>query len=502
MLKLTENAIEKIADNIVDYIKSQGKSLYKTPKAGGGSNEKNRLKQKWDRVLKPLELDFRKGIVVLFKQQKAKVIATLQGRRKSLEKGIKDDAKKAAAIPVSSGEVKKLKEYTMPKITHIVETAGNIALAELEVTVACDVLSPHVVDWLKEHAAEAVTGIGETTQKALNKTLLEGIENGESIKKLTERVKAEYKNLELEEWRAKRIAMQETKSASGRGNFEGIKQSGLTGKKGILLGPRPCPLCLDFEGRGLIDLNDTWGGFDCPTFHIGCMCDMYFVPDEKAGVGEFVPAGSIGEAEKYAEKLVSGKSEIGGAKFGKVSLDNANIINKRLTDLIKDYNIKPDFIGSNQSWKKLWKDKIPGIKMYPINKNTYAQTVSMRLPDESILRGIAFNERYFKKEAKLLLKKSLEDSFVTGFHKLKNIEHIADHEYAHILDYARNIHVQGKFVEEYQFLKERGLIKTMISGYAEGDGMTESWAELFALYRADKLPPLRKKLVEELLSTL
>ena len=67
--------------------------------------------------------------------------------------------------------------------------------------------------------------------------------------------------------------------ASNRGNFEGYKASGLTGKKGILLGPRPCDICLDFEKRGLIDLDDTWDGFDAPLFHVGGHCDMYFEPD-------------------------------------------------------------------------------------------------------------------------------------------------------------------------------------------------------------------------------
>lgn len=279
MLKLTDKTISAIVDNIVDFIKSQGKSLQQTSKAGGGSNEKDRLKQKWDEMLEPLELDFRKGIVVLFKKQRDIVIATLQGRRKNLEKDIKDNAKRAAAIPASSGEIKKLTEYTLPKITHIVEVAGNIALAELEVGVAFDVLNPRVVDWLKEHAAEAVTGIGDTTKEALKRTLTEGIENGESIAKLTKRVQAEYKHLELEEWRAKRISLYETKSATNRGNFEGMRQSGLTGKKGILLGPKPCEICLDFEGMGLIDLDDTWGGFDAPPFHVGGQCDIYFEPD-------------------------------------------------------------------------------------------------------------------------------------------------------------------------------------------------------------------------------
>ena len=279
MLKLTKKAIDDIVDNIVDYIKSQGKSLYIAPKAGGGSNEKDKLKRKWDEILKPLELDFRKGIVVLFKKQRDLVVATLQGRRKSLEKDVKDNAKKAAAVPVSKAEIAKFKNYELPKITNAVEIAGNAALAELEVTVAFDILEPAVVDWLKGHAAEAVTQIGETTKKALRKTLLEGIENGESIKKLTERVKVEYKHLELEEWRAKRIAMTETKDAVSQGNLQAFHQSGLTGKKGILLGPRPCDICLDFEGMGLINIDDTWGGFDCPSFHPNCHCDIYFEPD-------------------------------------------------------------------------------------------------------------------------------------------------------------------------------------------------------------------------------
>ncbi len=279
MLKISESAIEDIANSIVDYIKSQGKTLRKASKAGGGSNELDKLKKKRDELIKPLELDFRKGIVILFKQQRDKVIAALRGGSKSIEKDVKDNAKKAIAIPASKAEIKKLTEYTLPKITHIVEVAGNVALAEVGVTVAFDVLNPRVVDWLKEHAAEAVTGIGDTTKTALKKTLLEGIENGESIAKLTKRVQAEYKHLELEEWRAKRIAMTETKTASNRGNFEGYRQSGLKGKKGILLGPRPCSICLDFYGMGLIDLNDTWDGFDSPPFHVGGMCDIYFEPD-------------------------------------------------------------------------------------------------------------------------------------------------------------------------------------------------------------------------------
>ena len=265
MLKLSDEAILKIADDIANLIRSKG-------------SDKESLKRRQNRLSKPLELAFRKGIVILFKEQRDLVIAVLQGKEKSL-KGTKENVDKAIAIPASKGETEKFAKYVLPRITEAVMIAGNDALAVLDIGVAFDVLNPRVIDWLKEHAAEAIKSIGETTKEALKKTLLEGVENGESIAKLMKRVQAEYKDLELEAWRAKRISMTEIKNATNQGNFQGILQSGLTGKKGILLGPKPCSICIGYEGRGEIDLNDTWDGFDCPLFHVGCQCDIYFVPD-------------------------------------------------------------------------------------------------------------------------------------------------------------------------------------------------------------------------------
>ena len=478
MLKINDATIDKIANSIVDYIKSQGKLLHKTPKAGGGSNKLSSLKKKREAMLTPLELDFRKGIVPLFKQQRDKVITALQGGGKSLVKDIKDDAKRAAAIPASKAEIAKLTEYTMPKITYIVEAAGNVALAELGISVAFDVLNPRVVDWLKKHAAEAVTGIGDTTRAALNKTLLEGIENGESIAKLTKRVQETYKPLELEAWRAKRIAMYETKSAAGKGSFEGYKQSGLTGKKGILLGPRPCELCLEFEGMGLIDINDTWGGFDCPTFHIGCMCDIYFVPDEKQGeAGEFEPAGSIGEAEEYATKFSRGVSYKG------LDLKTVNLINENLDEIFNKYKLKP-----------IW-----GIEtrtmLHPARADYVKQRLilSTKLKDKNMITGI---ERYLK------------NGYVAGG-KSRNIketfQRIIDHEIAHLqfneatkpVMLVNNMKkIKMNYVKALNEAKKAGNMelynKLKISFYAKTD-IHEFSAEAFNDYRFSKTPSIYSK---------
>jgi len=209
----------------------------------------------------------------------------------------------------------------------------------------------------------------------------------------------------------------------------------------------------------------------------------------------FLPARIMKEAERYGESLIDPKGKMSGVNFGNISLDNANMINKRLTDLIKDYKVRPNFVGSSQVIRRALKRVYPYVKIGPIKSGTFAEAWPLT-GNES---AISFNEKFFSKKGTFLLKQELENCFATGFHKLKNIEHIIDHEYGHILDYAKKLSSKSEFVKEYTFLKDRGLLKMMISGYAEGDGLTESWAEIFALYRADKLPPLRKILIEELL---
>ena len=65
MLKIDNATIEKISDDIVDYIKSQGKSLYITPKAGGGSNESEYLESLWYNYIKRVDPHEKQYIVII-----------------------------------------------------------------------------------------------------------------------------------------------------------------------------------------------------------------------------------------------------------------------------------------------------------------------------------------------------------------------------------------------------------------------------------------------------
>jgi len=275
MLKISDNAINQIVDSIVCLIR-QGKLV--TTAEGGGrqtkENEKDILKSKRSRLVKPLEHDFRKGIIPLFEKQKDKVIGILQGR-----KAANYNINGAIRVPTTQEEIKSFTEYVLPKITAMMAIAGKHALSELEIGIAFDIMNPKVIEWLQAHAAEAVKEIGVTTKHLLKQTLIEGLENGESIAKLTERIRQAYLPLDMEGYRAKRIAMTETKNAFSQGNLQGYRQSELKGKKGILLGPNPCDFCISLYNMGLIDLDDTWGGYESPAFHPNCHCDIYFRPE-------------------------------------------------------------------------------------------------------------------------------------------------------------------------------------------------------------------------------
>lgn len=282
MLKISDDTIEVIADSIAQYIK-QGKLLKRTAEGDGGwqgkltDDEKDRIRRVSQNLSRPIELDFRKGLAILFKEQRDLVIDVLSGK-KSI-KGLEEDAKKAAGVPLSKAEMKKFAENTLPKITYAVMLAGNKALTDLEVAISFDILNPEVIKWIKKEGAGLVKDILTTTKNNLKITLTEGIKEGESIVGLTKRVQEVYKPLELEEWRAKRIAMTETKNAVSQGSLQGYKQSGIKGKKGILLGPNPCEICIGLADIGLIRLDDDWDGHSAPSFHPNCHCDIYFVPD-------------------------------------------------------------------------------------------------------------------------------------------------------------------------------------------------------------------------------
>jgi hypothetical protein len=424
-----------------------------------------------------------------------------------------------------------------PAYLSIMERAGNLALAQARIEASFDVINPRSVKWAEKYSSELVTLVGKETKKGLREIVAQGVKEGKTLRGIAKDIekmgiglngrqtKALYKYRDLLEAqelpkkvikdkfnkyydrlqrdRSKMIARTEVNRSVNEGYLDSLEGTRYEEVE-ISSAADACHLCLDMAG---IRYKRAEARGRLPV-HPDCRCHWIVVipkvrrpkapkkPKKPAlEIPVFAPARTFREAERYGESLIKPGGNVSGVNFGRISLDNANMVNERLTGLINDYKIKLDFIGSSQAVRRAVKRAYPLIKFPPVSGRTFAETIP--LPNSEI--AIAFNEKYFAKGGEALLKRALEDCFATGFHKLKNIEHIVDHEYAHVLDMVKKLSMKSDFVKHYTFLKDRSLVKMAISGYAEADGLTESWAEIFALYRADKLPPLRKTLVEGLL---
>ena len=154
----------------------------------------------------------------------------------------------------------------------LIEALGEGIEASGLLTPAFSVSDPLAIQWIKERAGTKIKGINTTTLQQLRETLAEGIMQGESIPKLTDRVSEVFKVAKGA--RAEAIARTETLEAFRNGQI-------LTWKKvGYKLvewwtaeDERVCPECMPRHGkRYLLD--------GIPERHVNCRCALIAVVEE------------------------------------------------------------------------------------------------------------------------------------------------------------------------------------------------------------------------------
>jgi len=107
--------------------------------------------------------------------------------------------------------------------------AGANALDDVGVALDFNLTNPRVTAWLRRAAQRFAKRVTETTWQALRESLAQGIDAGEGVDKLSERVTA---TMELRaNQSAEAIARTETASAATSGTIEGWRQSGVVSSK-------------------------------------------------------------------------------------------------------------------------------------------------------------------------------------------------------------------------------------------------------------------------------
>ena len=116
-----------------------------------------------------------------------------------------------------------------------------------------DVLNQLVVDYIRERSYQFSFDVNTQTMNRLKEQLAEGFENGESIRKLKNRVKEAlgFGEGKKENYRATRIARSEAIRASNYGSLAGYIQSDVVGGKQwyTARGERTCAYCSSLHGK-------------------------------------------------------------------------------------------------------------------------------------------------------------------------------------------------------------------------------------------------------------
>lgn len=190
---------------------------------GFGSPEHQRLFGEFVRRTDPHEKRVAQVVIGLFERQRASVLARLRGR------AVRSPAEVLAEPFDRAAWLKTFRQTIRPEVKTVVLDAGNVAFEALGLSVAFDIKSPAVIRFLEARAQRFAEQVTDTTWRLLKETLGEGIDAGESIRELEDRV------VSVMDGRIRStpetIARTEVIGASNGGTMQAWQQTGLVSKK-------------------------------------------------------------------------------------------------------------------------------------------------------------------------------------------------------------------------------------------------------------------------------
>lgn len=223
---------------IVDSKKKVVKSLAK---------ENFRLKLQRNQLL--YERHYLKALKPIIVDQLAEALHNLEAHGGSLGKGIGGKLFDDAAADLLMTEV------LTPVLTNLTEQQGALALlfagdAENDFKVTSSILA-----LLSTSTMRMAGNFNDQTLDSLNNTLAEGIQAGESLGKLKNRVQDVYRN--ISDVRSMRVARTETLKASNNASELAYKQTGFVTAKEWYVNPDACDICTPFDGK-VIGLGEVF----------------------------------------------------------------------------------------------------------------------------------------------------------------------------------------------------------------------------------------------------
>jgi len=209
--------------------------------------------------LAPFEKQFQMMLKRIWGEEERILIANIKKMKKAwLHKDKIDDI----MYPRKPFE-KKLTTESRKIIVETMKKQGDIEAAKLEaqlkhkgykkadepLSISFDVNNPEVQKWLNSYVPMFSEKLEDVNVKKLRATLIEGIEAGEGVPELTNRVYETYKDWGFK--RAEDIAQNQVIRASNKAALNVYRQSGVVTKKIWIsyLDDRVCPHCESLDGK-------------------------------------------------------------------------------------------------------------------------------------------------------------------------------------------------------------------------------------------------------------
>lgn len=249
-----------------------------------GSQEHENIWRAYVRMTEPLEKRFGDVVEELMKSQRESILASLRNAEGSYQRDWKD--------PFNLKEwIKKFRSKIRAIYSTVVDEVGNNTYKdELKIKSSFDVKQPAVVRFIEQQTQRFAVEVNETTWNALKKSLAEGIDTGEGIDKLKERVEEIMQDRIRSS--AETIARTEVHTASMGAKLQAYKQSGFVKGKTWLAAldertrdthvaahrkyqAEPADLDEDFEVGG--GAGPAPGQIGLPEEDIQCRCVMQSV---------------------------------------------------------------------------------------------------------------------------------------------------------------------------------------------------------------------------------
>lgn len=268
------------AENIERGVLLRGKAI------ALGSAQHEAIWKAFDDSAKKHERRIKAKVESLFERQAQAIIA-------SLPKGTKAAGDFDPEDPFDQDDWnEEFAVEMLPVLERAVESAGVAVMEALAVSVDFNVSHPQVRSFLRGRAQRFASHVNETTWNRLKESLQEGLDAGDGVDELADRVRAE---LSANPARAEVIARTETLGALSGGALEAAKQSGVVkgkawlasldgrerdthGRAHVYYQANPIPLDANFEvGSGA---GPAPGQIGVAEEDIQCRCTMTWEIDE------------------------------------------------------------------------------------------------------------------------------------------------------------------------------------------------------------------------------